>query len=521
MSNWHDSGSSRRSEAATDAVVVGRRTVAGAMLGLPLALRFGFVAAQDVATPETIADELVIDMAGGPDNLDPALTRSIRDWSVLHAIYDSILDLSNDGTLVPLAAESFEAVDEFTYKVVLRDGLVFHDGSSVTATDVQRSIEHVKASEGPAAANFGVVLEVEVADDRTAILHLKEAAPWLPSQLAVWMVLFPESAVETFETEPVGSGPYRFVSRTAGSDIVLELNPDYPVDSPKGRALANTVRYRFVPEATTRIADLAADVAHIADSIGQDQIGAVEDADATAIEAAVLGTSFLRMVNDVAPFDDARVRQAINLAIDVQTIGTALVSEKARRLASLFPDERSIGFNPELQPFEYDPDQARALLAESGYEDGFETSIEYTGGNEDVMQAIAANLEEVGIRATLKVTELATFNGTWTAEDSAPLRYVSWRPVYDPHTLLSLMFASTGPLSRYEDSEADALIRQASTQVDADERRVTYQNLGTYFQESPPAVFLWNLTSIYGVKGPGEAWTARGDEYVLPLARGE
>jgi peptide/nickel transport system substrate-binding protein len=259
----------------------------------------------------------------------------------------------------------------------------------------------------------------------------------------------------------------------------------------------------------------------VADSIAQDQMRAVEDAGASVLEASVLGTSFLRMVNDVAPFDDPAVRQAMNHAVDVQSIGTLLVSEHARRLASLFPDERSIGFDPQLEPFTYDPDLARTLLTSAGYPDGFETVIEYTGGNDDVMQAIVANLADVGVRATLKLTELATFNGSWQADDSAPLRYVSWRPVYDPHTLLSLMFASTGPLSRYADPEADALIHQAATDVDPDGRAETYRNLGTYFQKSPPAVFLWNLTSIYGVRGPGLEWSPRGDEYILPMKRGE
>jgi ABC-type transport system substrate-binding protein len=135
------------------------------------------------------------------------------------------------------------------------------------------------------------------------------------------------------------------------------------------------------------------------------------------------------------------------------------------------------------------------------------------------MQAIAANLADVGIDLTIEVTELATFNGTWKEPDSGQLRFVSWRPVYDPHTLLSLMFASTGPLSRYGDDEADQLILAGGSEVDEATRRATYEELGRYFQESPPAVFLWNLTSTYGVRDGGLQWTPRGDEYLLPMHR--
>jgi peptide/nickel transport system substrate-binding protein len=318
----------------------------------------------------------------------------------------------------------------------------------------------------------------------------------------------------------VGSGPFRFVSREAGSDIVLERNPDYPADSPKGTALAERVRYRFVPESTTRVADLSTGVAHIVDAIPQDQIGAIEEGGGQAIEAPVLGTSFLRMVNDVAPFDEPLVRQAINHAIDVETIGAALVSDKVNRLASLYPDERSIGFDPDLAPFPYNPDLARELLAEAGYGDGFETTLQYTGGGrDDVMQAIAANLGEVGIKVTIEVTELAAFNGSWTDPESAALRYVTWRPVYDPHTLLSLMFASTGPLSRYADEQADSLISAAAVEPDPETRAGLYRDLGRYFQESPPAVFLWNLSANYGVAGAGTHWQPRGDEYLIATTR--
>ncbi len=469
-------------------------------------------------TPEVLPDELVIDMAGGPDNLDPALARSVRDWSIVHSIYDSILDLSMDGTLRPLAAERFDSVDDRTFEVVLREGLRFHDGTPVVADAIARSIAYVQRSEGPAATNFGAIERVDIIDDLTARIITFDPAPWLPSQLAVWMVLFPEDATpESFETGPVGSGPYRFVSREAGDSILLERNPDYFSSSPKGQPLADTIRFRFVPESTTRVADLATGFANLIDSVPQDQTQAVLDGGGEIVEAPVLGTSFLRLVNDVAPFDNPLVRRALNHAIDVETIGQALVSAQARRLSSLYPDERAIGFDAELPSFAFDPERARELLAEAGLEDGFETRLQYTGGSvDDVMQAIAANLADVGITVSIETTELATFNGSWQDPDSAPLRYVTWRPVYDPHTLLSLMFASTGPLTRFADERADELIDLAAVTADPRERAAAYQELGRYFQESPPAVFLWNLTATYGTNGFGEGWQPRGDEYVIP-----
>jgi len=467
-----------------------------------------------------LPENLVIDLTGGPDNLDPALARSVRDWSIIHSIYDSIIHLGNDGVMTPLAAETFAQIDDVTWEVALREGLTFHDGTPVLADAITRGIQHVQGSEGPAAQSFGAIERVEEVDDLAVRLVTGSPAPWLPSQLAVWLVLFPEAATgDAFETAPVGSGPYRFVSREAGNQIVLERNPDYFAESPKGQALAEQVTYRFVPEVATRIADLSTGATNLVTNISPDDAASVTDAGAEVVEAPVLGTSFLRIVNDVAPFNDPNVRRALNLAVDVESIASALVSGEVRRLASLYPDDRAIGFDPDLPPFEFDPDQARALLADAGYEDGFETRLQFTGGaRPEVMEAIAANLADVGVSVTVESTELATFNGTWQDPDSAPLRFVEWRPVYDPHTVLSLMFASTGPLSRYADDESDRLIAGAAAEPDPEARARLYRELGAHFQEAPPAIFLWNLTALYGVKDFGTGWQPRGDEYVIPTS---
>jgi peptide/nickel transport system substrate-binding protein len=359
---------------------------------------------------------------------------------------------------------------------------------------------------------------VEIIDELMARIVTTEPAGWLPSQLAVWFVLFPDGATpDSLARMPVGSGPYRFESLNPGTEVVLRRNPDYTWPSPKGMALAEMARFRFVPEPATRIADLETGDANIVTNLPPDQFSAVEDAGGQVIETAILGTAFLRLATDVAPFDDPRVGIALNHAVDVDALTSALVSGQSRRLASIFPDERGIGFDAELAPFTYDPARARALLDEAEIAPGLELRLEFVSGeHDDVLQAIAAQLAEVGITVTLESLELATFNGSWQDPESAPLRFVSWRPVFDPHTLLSLMFASGGPLSRHRDDVADELIRKGATEPDPDARGQVYQTLGQRFQEAPPAVFLWNLTSIYGVKDVPGTWTPRGDEYVIP-----
>jgi peptide/nickel transport system substrate-binding protein len=477
---------------------------------------FGFAQTPAVDT----ADTIVIDMVAGPDYLDPALARSVRDWSIVHSIFDSIVHLSDSGEIVPLAAKTFTQVDDLTLEVTLRSGLTFHDGSPVRSDAIRRGIEWVQASEGPAVGNFSIITSVEEVDDLTARIVTATPAAWLLSQLAVWHVLFPESmTTELFTSAPVGSGPYRFVSGTAADQIQLERNPDYTWPSPKGQPIAESVTYRFVPESVTRIADLSTGQANIAQAIPLDQFDAITDAGASIVQTPILGVSFLRIATDTAPFDDPRVCQALNHAIDVETIAQQLVATESHRIASLFPDPRGIGYDPDLEPFTYDPDRARQLLTEAGHENGFDVDFQFAAGErDDLMEAIAGQLAEVGINVTLVSTDLATFNSQWQDPAAAPIRFVSWRPVFDPHTLLSLLFLGTGPLSRYANPEADAIITAAAEDTDPESRASRYRDLAALMQEQPAAVYLWNLTSTYAVDDAAAAWAPRADEYVIPTS---
>ena len=500
---------------------MGRRAfvVGAGAVGASLLLPPGTMAQ---ATPDGLRGELVIDIDGPPDNLDPALTYSVRDWSVLHSVYDALLHFGEDGELVPLLAEEFSSEDAKVFRVKLRDGVTFHDGSPVTTAATTRAVEHLKASESQIADLFRGITEVRELDDLTAEIVTGEPSPWLPSQIAVWLVLFPESATpESLATSPVGTGPYRFETFEPGTSMTLTRNPDYRWNSPKGTPLAERVVFRFVPEAATRVADLTTDAAQLISEVPFDQRAAIEEAGGVVLTEPILGTAFVRIATDTRPFDDPRVRRAINLAVDAQAIADALVDPDARRLASVFPDPRGLGFDESLQPFPYDPERARALLEQAGFGDGFDSAIQLVAGSRtDIVEAMVAQLAEVGVRLTIETADLAAFNQAWPDASAPPLRYATWRPFYDPHTFLSLVVDSGGFLSRHENPDADRLIRAAAVEPDPAERERLYQELGRLLQEEPAAIYLWNLTATYGASADLTGWQPRGDEYIVPVAEG-
>ena len=473
-------------------------------------------------TPVAV-DELVIDLSSEPQSLDPATTYEVDGWSIVHSVYDSLVQYGPTGELELLLAESLSLIDPTTLEIKLKPGITFHNGEPFDAKSVAYSLEHIvdEKTASSIAGNFATITEVKEIDPLTVHFVLSAPSPWLPAQIAPWLACLPPvyAGANDFTRQPVGTGPYKFVEWKAGEQIVLEVNPDYPADSPKGTPIANKVTFRFVSEPSTRVADLLAGTAQIVRGVPVDQIQSVDDGDASVEVTPLSGTTFIRIPTDVAPFSDVRVRKALNLAVDIKTIIDTLFAGQGTQLAGFFV-ENGLGFDPALAPYAYDPDQAKALLAEAGFPDGFETRISYASSERsDLVEAIAGQLTDVGIKTTAERVEIATFNQQWTDPDAAPLRYASWRPMYDPYTLLSLVVAKGGYLSRHDNPNAQPLIDAGAVENDPDKRAEIYRQLGQVLHDEPAAIYLWSLTAFYGVASDTPAWSTRADDSIIATVR--
>lgn len=495
------------------APAISRRTLVGT----------GFAAAawlgtRNARTASAANEELVIDLTDDPKTLDPALAYTPQSWSVVHSIYDALVQYGPNGELQPLAAERFTQADPTTFAVKLRAGLKFHDGTPVTVAAIQRSLDHIRAAKSDVTDLFSVVKSVDVIDDLNALIACTEPAPWLPAQMAVWMLLLPQAASkpDVLAKSPIGSGPFRFDSYAPGNKITLTANPDYTWPSPKGTPLANKVTFRFVPESTTRVADLLSGSAGIVTSVPFDQVKAIETDKSKSTVVPLAGSAWVRIATDVPPFDNVKVRQALNYAIDVDKIIKALFNGQGHRLASFAPDDRIMGWNPDLKPYSYDPDRAKSLLKEAGIGGSVTAVLDYASTERgDVAEVLAAQISAIGIQTTAKQTEITAFNSTWTDKSAPALRLTSWR-YYDPATLLNLIVASNGFLSRFNDPEADKLIGQAGKETDPKQRNADYRQLSKVLYDDPPVIYLWNLTAVYGQAKSIEGWTPRADEYTIP-----
>ena len=498
-----------------------------ALTGLALPVRrlgSGIIAAQGSPGPAS-GSALAIDLPSEPPSLDPAIVYDANGWSVVHSIYDSLVQYGGDGKLEPLLAESLTLLDPLTYEVKLRRDVLFHNGEPFDARSVAFSVAHIvdPSTKSQVAENFKVITAVEEIDPHTAHLKLARPAPWLPAQMAAWLAMLPPeyAAGNDFGAKPIGTGPYRFVEWQRGSQIVLEAEAAGYVGSPiKGDPIAARAVFRFVPEASTRVADLLAGTANLIRNVPVDQVEAVREGGAEVLVQPISGSAWVRIPTDVAPFDDVRVRQALNHAVDVDAIVEALLGGNGRRLANFFV-EGGLGYDPDLAPYAYDRERARALLAEAGHPDGFETQLAYTTAErEELVAAVAGQLAEVGVRAELQPVETATFNATWTDPAAAPLRFVTWRPLFDPYTLLSLLVSNQGFLSRHDNPNAQPLIDAGAGETDEAKRSEIYRELGRLLRDEPAAIYLYSLTALYGIATDVPRWTPRPDDYIIPTARG-
>jgi peptide/nickel transport system substrate-binding protein len=473
-------------------------------------------------TRQNATSQLAIDLTAEPPTLDPALVYDSDGWSVIHSIYDALVQLGPNGTLQMVLAESMTQIDPKVWEIKLRPGISFHNGETLDAAAVAFSVAHIldPSTQSQIAGSLQVIENVDQIDPLTVRFHLSTPAPWLPSQIAPWLAILPpvyaSDKANDFAANPVGTGPYKFVRWDRGSQVAVERNDGYFTASAKGQPIAANVQFRFVPDSTTRVSDIISGTSQIVRGVPFDELEVVTRS-ADVVDQPIAGCAFVRIPTDVAPFDNAAVCQAMNYAVDVDAIIASLLGENGQRLANLFVPG-GLGFDDSLAPYPHDPAQAKKLLSDAGYPDGFSTTLAYTIGERgDLVNAIAGQLEAVGIDVVAMPVETATFNASWQDPNAAPLRFVTWRPLYDPYTLLDLVVSNKGFLSRYDNSDAQTLIEAGAVETDPKQRDQTYRQLGQVLHDAPAAIYLWSLTSFYGVSKEAPDWTPRPDDWILPL----
>jgi peptide/nickel transport system substrate-binding protein len=454
------------------------------------------------------AQELRIGLSSEPNSIDPLYFNSAANASLAKHIFDRLVHQDKRQRLIPGIAVSWRPTGDDTWEFKLRPGVLFHDGTPLTADDVAFSLERVNAM--ASLSNFGLytkeVRGIEVVDAATIRIRTDGSYPLLPEDLSA-IAIQSRHAAEGKVTEDfnrgeaaIGTGPYRFVEWVRGGRIVLRRNDRYWGP----RSDWETVILKPIVNNGSRTAALLAGDVDVIEDVPTADIPRLES-DPNVTLAQAVSSRMLYLTVDVArdrpsfvadrdgaplsrnPMKDLRLRRAISMAIDRDALCKRVMGGAALPAGQLVP-EGFFGATPRLVPQAFDPEGAARLLAEAGYPQGFQITLNGPQGrwpnDEKVVQAVAQMLAHIGIDAKVvtmpgsiyvsrtRAGELSFALGAWavdTGEASSAIRGVL--ATYDPAKV-----RGSGNFGRYSNPEIDSLLAEAMHALDRDRREALLQH---------------------------------------------
>ncbi|MDD2205729.1 MAG: ABC transporter substrate-binding protein [Aminobacterium sp.] len=453
-------------------------------------------------------DTLVVANIYDAKTLDPQATNDVASSGAMMQIYETLVALDDDNNVVPQLAEKWEKLDDLTYKFYLLKGVKFHNGEELKASDVKYTIDRAMSPKGAAIQNYsGEVEKVEVLDDYTLIIKTKKpSTPFLASLSHTWGSIMNAKAVEeagdNYGMHPIGTGPFKFLSWAKGDRLTLERFEDFHGKKPAYKTLV----MRSITEPTSRTIELESGAVDIAYQITTNDIKRVEEnPNLKLMRVMDNSTSYLGFNCEKAPFDNVKVRQAINLAID--TVGINKAVYRGIGQAPTGPIAPNVKYFDKSQPVhEQDMETAKKLLEEAGYKDGFKAQIWTNDKKErvDMATIIQSQLSEIGIDVEIKVLEWGAYLDGLKAKQH-DMFIVGWvSTVPDPEFAVGGVFHSSmkGKMnfSFFGDPKVDELIEKGKTLPDGADREAVYVELQKELNEKRPWVYLLNDEQICGMQ---------------------
>lgn len=355
-------------------------------------------------------DTLTVAISREPKTLIPYGSNDTGTSYITSQIYDKLIDTDVDMNLIPCLATSWEQIDDTHYRFHLRKGVKFHNGMDFTAEDVLYTFAKNTASDATASTIGPVDLEnCVIEDDYTIVIALKSVFPSFLNVCSLDIAaIVCKDAMEAdpaaYAERPIGTGPLKFVEWAKGDYIKFETNKEWW----GGEINFDNLLMRYIPEASTRAIEAESggvDIAHITVSDAK-SIESSPETDLLVQE--ILNTSFISFNCSIEPFNNPKVRQAISLAIDTKAIVDATYFGYANVADSFLAPDVWGYYGIDSEYSKYDPEKAKALLAEAGYPNGFSCTM-ISNGSQATAEMIQAYLEEVGIKVTLNVTDFANW----------------------------------------------------------------------------------------------------------------
>src|SRR5256712_287489 len=499
---------------------MGRRSLA------ILALFALVVSLPATATAQTKDDTLVYALQADRQNGDPP-NSVLRESIILgYHVFDHLAarDLKT-GKVGPSLATSWNTLDDTTWEVKLRHGVRFHDGTPFTARDVKASFDRVLDPERKLTArgNHVKIKSVEVVDDHTVRFRTDGPYPLFVERMTALVMqsdkVIREKGHEWMQENPVGTGPYKLAKWAKKQEHLLMRNDDYWGPKPAFKY----VRIRIIPEQATQIAELISGGVDIIKAVPPDQMDVInKSGQARTSTSPILRTAMLQL--DQAgrsgknPFQDKRVRQAANMAPDMDGIIKHVLNGLGDRVATTV-NPMAFGFDPTLKPYKQDHAAAKKLLADAGYPNGVD--ITYNQGPPTVEpgslqtdEAIVADLTKAGFRVKQNyIGDNTVFVARVKDNKGGPMFSFSWGyySVFDADAILHDIFKCKETYSYYCNPAMDDLIVQGRSTLDQKKRADIYVKAQKLIYDDAAYLFKWGLRGVWGISNRVE-YQATTDE---------
>ena len=460
------------------------------------------------------------------DTLDPTQNINTHQRWVYRHIFDPLLTHDAEGKVQPALATSWDRIGERRWRFRLRDDVTFSNGEPFTAESVKFTVEQMQRGKSQAKSYYSEFESVEVVDDHTVDLITKNPYAATLSLITDYLNPVPpkyyqEVGEQGFAANPVGTGAFMLDTWKRGDRIILKPNPDWAL----GTAKAEKVVFWVIPEPAARIAALINGEADFITAVPALQAVQVEEAQKVRIEASGVSVQPIwgGLIVDRPELADVRVRQAINYAVNKQGIVDRLLRGYGRVMGQPCPSDTSC-WNPAVEAYSYDPEKAKSLLQDAGVtglsiDVNFPTGIVPQGAL--LAQAIAADLERVGIKANIQQDEWSVFAGKLfdSANKQANLgdlflMYYKAGPTLERVISTVLVSDRNWNWNHYANAEVDKLIHSAEAAPDDKSRAEAMHAMAKIVNEDAPWLFLYEPFSLWGVSDR-IIWKARGDDFLF------
>jgi len=448
-------------------------------------------------------DEIIIAQPCEPETMDISAQSLQETQNVLLNMVEPLLEAKGDGEFSPCLAASWEYISDKEIKFHLRRGVVFHNGDPFTAKDVKFSFDFYQnpTNKSPLMGKLTAFKGLEIIDNHTIIISTKELYAPALAILAQYLNIMPERFIETkgreeYAKHGIGTGPYELSQWVRGQYVEVKAFDRYWGEKPE----IKKVTFKTIPEVTSRVSALLVGEVDIINEVPFEKWTDVKKAETTKLVNSYWLEYYIGLNIFEKPFDDVKVRQALNYAIDRQLIIDSLLKGEGKAQASAICP-RTFGYDPNVEVYEYNPNKAKELLAEAGYPNGFETELSYPNNYINIQQiseAIASYLSQVGVKVTLTPNEPAI---EWQKYRDKELHmYIyRWDDDPEPDKYIYPLLHSQARGYYYKNLLVDTLIDKARSIVNREEREKAYHYLCKVVHDDAPWVFLWVHPTKFGV----------------------